>query len=359
MKRYDYIDLAKGIGIFLVVLGHATLKNDYVTSYIYSFHMPLFFVIAGMLLCATKSYEGAIKPVLIGKLRTLMLPYLFFSIIYTAIDLIRHDLYAKTNAVFSVCLQGSGPLWFLPTLFLSEIIFILLLKYSGKIKGIIAALIIGSAAFYINSLFYFDTDVIIRIKDANLPLICLRLVSVRSMCCLVFLCAGFGLMALMPYIKSNCISVISGTVLLLIPAIPVFISYRNGAEPYISNMTYMEFNSSVAIYILCALCGSAGLLMLCKGLEGFFSLRFIAPVGKLLRFWGKNSLLIMVTHLNCQILFLGNLFAAFMNQYITHARDYIFLFNVMAVCMLTESLLILPVNRFIPWILGKKKAQSQ
>lgn len=354
MKRYDYLDLAKGIGIFLVVLGHASLKNEYVTSYIYSFHMPLFFVIAGMLLYATDSYTRPLKNIFLGKLRTLMLPYLIFSIIYSLIDLIRHDTYTRTNAVFSICLQGSGPLWFLPTLFISEIIIILLLKYLGKLWGIIAGLILGFVGFLLNTLISVDADMIIRIKDTNLPLTCVKLVSVRSLCCLVFICAGFGLMALLPRIKSNLILAVSGLLMLIATAIPTILSFLKGVEPSIPNMTYMDFCSTILVYILCALLGSAGLILLCKSVESLMTARFISPIGKLIRFWGKNSLLIMVTHLNCQILFLGNLFAAFMNRYITHARDYIFLFNVLLVCMITESILILLVNRFCPWIVGKK-----
>ena len=40
-KRIEWIDIAKGIGILLVVLGHIT-KNEVLYEIIYSFHMPLF-----------------------------------------------------------------------------------------------------------------------------------------------------------------------------------------------------------------------------------------------------------------------------------------------------------------------------
>lgn len=39
-KRDNYIDLLKGIAIFLVVLGH---HDTVLKKYIYSFHMQLFF----------------------------------------------------------------------------------------------------------------------------------------------------------------------------------------------------------------------------------------------------------------------------------------------------------------------------
>lgn len=46
-KRDSVIDIAKGIGIFLVVFGHVPLPMDLITP-IYLFHMPLFFFLSGM-----------------------------------------------------------------------------------------------------------------------------------------------------------------------------------------------------------------------------------------------------------------------------------------------------------------------
>ena len=46
-KRIDYFDIAKGIGIILMILGHMSLQNEYLKNFIYSFHMPLFFIISG------------------------------------------------------------------------------------------------------------------------------------------------------------------------------------------------------------------------------------------------------------------------------------------------------------------------
>lgn len=43
-KRIEYIDILKGIGIILVVLGHVT-QDKQVFQLIYAFHMPLFFFV--------------------------------------------------------------------------------------------------------------------------------------------------------------------------------------------------------------------------------------------------------------------------------------------------------------------------
>jgi fucose 4-O-acetylase-like acetyltransferase len=47
--RLHYIDIAKGIGIILVVVGH-TSTPLYLHNIIYQFHMPLFFILSGLFL---------------------------------------------------------------------------------------------------------------------------------------------------------------------------------------------------------------------------------------------------------------------------------------------------------------------
>ena len=47
-KHIEYIDTAKVIGLYLMILGHGCV-NESITQWIYSFHMPLFFFISGML----------------------------------------------------------------------------------------------------------------------------------------------------------------------------------------------------------------------------------------------------------------------------------------------------------------------
>lgn len=48
IKRIDWIDVAKGIGIILMVMGHTSMP-DAINRWIYSFHMPLFFLLSGLL----------------------------------------------------------------------------------------------------------------------------------------------------------------------------------------------------------------------------------------------------------------------------------------------------------------------
>ena len=53
-KRINWIDIAKGITIILVIIGHLNVKwfpkLDIVINEIYTFHMPLFFMLSGLTL---------------------------------------------------------------------------------------------------------------------------------------------------------------------------------------------------------------------------------------------------------------------------------------------------------------------
>ena len=60
-KRLDWIDIAKGIGIILVVLGHTLVPQvretgfaGFLWIFIYNFHMPLFFFYRGI--CLKKDF---------------------------------------------------------------------------------------------------------------------------------------------------------------------------------------------------------------------------------------------------------------------------------------------------------------
>ena len=46
-RRIDFLDASKGIGILLVILGHILTDKNILLKFIYAFHMPLFFIIAG------------------------------------------------------------------------------------------------------------------------------------------------------------------------------------------------------------------------------------------------------------------------------------------------------------------------
>ena len=77
--RFHWIDALKGFGIVLVVFAHHSLPVA-LDTYIFSFHMPLFFFISGFLFDFEKYAESAANFVK-GRFRSLIVPYFFFALL--------------------------------------------------------------------------------------------------------------------------------------------------------------------------------------------------------------------------------------------------------------------------------------
>ena len=62
-KRVQYIDIAKGIGILLVVLGHNDLNayHPMLHRFIYAFHMALFFFLSGIFFNPKRDFKTLVK----------------------------------------------------------------------------------------------------------------------------------------------------------------------------------------------------------------------------------------------------------------------------------------------------------
>lgn len=77
-QRENWVDIVKGIGIILVVMGHAgcpVLPH----GIIYSFHMPLFFFLSGLFI--NRQCEKDFCTYVKKNFRSLLLPYFYFNIL--------------------------------------------------------------------------------------------------------------------------------------------------------------------------------------------------------------------------------------------------------------------------------------
>ena len=100
----------KAVGIFLVVWGHCILlsetKVDYgISKVIYSFHIPLFFVISGITMglkyIGSSSSSESLANEVKNRARRLLIPYIIWSIIYIAITIIENlESPEKIRAIF-------------------------------------------------------------------------------------------------------------------------------------------------------------------------------------------------------------------------------------------------------------------
>ena len=149
VKRMGFIDVAKGIGILLVILGHI-IGDGIIFKSIYAFHMPLFFIIAGYVYNVEKYNDYKFIDFVKRKFKNYIIPYFKISIICFAIFgvVINYFKLGLSNDYFSTLLKylfgiiysigtleympNCSPIWFLTCLFCTEILFYFIYKHANK-----------------------------------------------------------------------------------------------------------------------------------------------------------------------------------------------------------------------------------
>ncbi len=168
--RLQWIDALKGIGIILVVFAHHSLPVA-LDTYIFSFHMPLFFFISGFLFDFGKYAESAANFVR-GRFRSLIVPYFCFAVItglfyflldtafqpgVTNIEFFENSILHGTSHIlvaFGPEVSYNPPLWFLTCLFVTELLFYgLTKKYYIEPKKLVFWLAISGVIGYLYSVY--------------------------------------------------------------------------------------------------------------------------------------------------------------------------------------------------------------
>ena len=138
-KRIYSYDYMKALAIFCVVLGHLLERSDSsdncIRTFIYSFHMPVFFLVSG-LLSHRKIFVVKDLFVWYKKKNKILLPLFFFSV---------GNICLLNQPWLDIVSWGKFGLWFLWVLFLFDTIYamtqLLLLKNKNMILEIIVLMI--------------------------------------------------------------------------------------------------------------------------------------------------------------------------------------------------------------------------
>ena len=273
MQRIDYIDTAKAIGIFLVVLAHTQMRSE-ITDWIYVFHMPLFFFLSGFLF-DFKRYPS-FTSFASRRCRQLLLPYLLINVLTYLLWLLvfRHygadtDMAIAWYQPLTGFLLGNGnemihnvPLWFLLCLFIVEMVFYLAFRNSAK-QSILAGAVLFAIIGYLNVTF----NPWLLPFSLGTALVALFFYGIG------YICAHTN------FLKSNIL------LCLLSLIITVLVAYYNGR-------IYMHINyyGHYLLFLVGALTGIYMMLYLSKYLARWSNI-------PLLSFIGKNTLLICGFHL--------------------------------------------------------------
>lgn len=128
MKRIEWVDIAKFMGMFFIYLGHFGKDAGLAYYWVFSFHVPLFFFLSGCL--ENYNHRGIVDNIW-HKFVNIVVPFFFFLAIVAAFDAANSNSAANIKKYMLVGIQGgirthvlsASALWFLTCLFVMEIMF--------------------------------------------------------------------------------------------------------------------------------------------------------------------------------------------------------------------------------------------
>lgn len=339
--RIDTIDIIRGVGILLVIFGHLSAWNQFSRFFIYSFHMPLFFVLSGVVCNPKKSIKEDLK-------KTFLSLYLPFAV-FTLFDLVIYFFNCISNNSFQIksflmyslsSFTGFSypyniPIWFLFSLFVIKLIFILLhkLRYSRVFLLLLLILCVGCCFFPYqrNGIF---TDSLYPSTIISVPFFIIgywfrdQITGIIKKATISFL-FYFSMISVFLLLFTNCMN-------------NVCVDIYNRQ---IGNPSVFFINSFLGIGF-CLLFG----ILIDKYSE---TMMIFKRLKRALVFFGKNSIYILVTH----CFFTNKLFVIILN--LLGLQDYQLVLWMKLLLFILTVLVMIPVclfcDRFLFFIFGKPK----
>lgn len=149
-RRDNTVTLVKAIGIILMVVGHVVASDLVVRKAIFTFHMPLFFIMSGY--CFNEKYLVNAKQFIIRKIKGIYVPFVLFSLPFLAMHNVLcywnvyypdflyewKDFAWHTSRIVTRMSHNEGLLgtfWFLKELFWGNVIFYAIYRLIKKAIG--------------------------------------------------------------------------------------------------------------------------------------------------------------------------------------------------------------------------------
>ena len=281
--RYNWIDSLRGFAVILVILGHLPTSPE-LHKYIFSFHMPLFFFISGYLF-NQKKYSQAGK-FITSRVRSLLFPYFSLTVVSYLIFLLTNyspsdnrfylpyegdfsktiysTLYASYNFDHFNSVLFNGPLWFLPCLFATSIIFYVLFKLFNKSLNLFVA-----ATVIVSLIGYYSVNYLSQALPWSIDI---------ALSGVAFYSAGY---LFRNYFEDKFFKIAK---IIIIPLILISLFSIN---TNITDLNLWKFNENYFTFYLIAFSGI---------LSYMYIFRKIGP-SRFLEYYGKNSLIVFSLHI--------------------------------------------------------------
>ncbi len=141
-KRLDYIDWVKAVSILFIVIGHFLPSNCWPKVLLYSFHVPIFVIIGGVLFTAPKTWREYGKKCF-GLVKRLLIPFIIVFVLCCLVYWLPEEMLPKygiddvtrdivTLLEYAVCYRRktvwNQALWFIPCYLVISLIMLIFTK---------------------------------------------------------------------------------------------------------------------------------------------------------------------------------------------------------------------------------------
>jgi fucose 4-O-acetylase-like acetyltransferase len=331
-KRELWIDYAKFISIFLVVVFHT---NPHLDGHLFNFlkllRMPAFFMIAGLLFNINKwkSFTEFFK----HRFERLIIPYFWFSLVFYILWLLigrnmvgEAELAINPITPIKEFVLGSpsvvlAPYWFITCLFTIQILYYFLRKY---IKSNALIIIVSIACYW--GLIYFD------LKD--LPW-CID----RAFLFLPFYAYANILkehLQIILFKKKK-----SATLLACLSLIIIFLTNRLVLSQYINHI----------LYILSGFCIIPIYVIFCKFLASKVKISYISNI---IKYIGENNIITLALQ-NYIIGFVKIFGIACFSTNLLTTNHYTINIIIAITTILVSMSVAIAINKYAPFIIGKRR----
>lgn len=311
--RIQFLDIAKAIAIILMVLGHSSMPKV-ASVWIYSFHMPLFFIAMGV------TYSVFTKDNILRKIKNRVVPFIFFSVICILVESYI-DKVSIIHKLSKVLHEGWGgmALWFLPVLFMAELLMALFTNLPLKLRNCIVlfSFILASLQVYYKILLPWSIH------------------SVPGALGYALLAYNYR-MQLLSFIWSKKNKYVIMCVCFLIGFL-LSQSYRSGIDPNLINPYIIQLE---------AICGTMAVFIFSQILNR-------TSVSRGFKYIGRNTLIVLglsQPFMHLLILWVGKDYSG-----ITLLLSTVLRYVLLAFLLWASTYAI---NRFIPWAIGRKAVTS-
>lgn len=150
MKRSAGLDAVRVIGIIAIVAGHTWSSNEVFHSFIYPWHVPVFFLLSGYLW----KRHGSVRSELRGRFESLLLPYAAWlilimsgTVLFAVIDGTGPNLESLLRATLggAFAMRPYSAFWFVTALFVATVALRLLQRWSLWVPSLISVLVLIGA----------------------------------------------------------------------------------------------------------------------------------------------------------------------------------------------------------------------